>query len=88
MDDLLLQWIVASQDGNESTGASANASTARVQQLDPDNMASWALSLSADGPAREIAMQRIASSTHIDSHTFDIMRLWLDAFEQNQNPQK
>jgi hypothetical protein len=84
-DELLVQAAVA-QHGDADARAAA---LARLQRLDPDNAATWALSLpSADDAADPAPMlKRMAASRHHDDYLTGFVGIWEGAFARVPLPQ-
>ncbi len=78
-DNLLVQWIGATSTDPESGRSSVNTAIAQVQRLDPDNGASWALSLAVDPGTADLVLPQIAASTRFDEHGAEILALWMEA---------
>lgn len=72
----LVQWLAA---GSLQLKVDARADAiANLQRLEPDNAAAWALSLDAKVDDSD-ALRRAAGGSHFDSHTSELLRVWLDA---------
>lgn len=79
-DDVLVQRVAAlNAEGPARTGA-----IARLQQLDPANAATWALSLphAGDGADPLPTLRKMAASRHYDEYMAGYVGLWSTAFER------
>lgn len=77
-DDLLVQWIAAHHGDDDARAAAI----ARLQRLDPDNAASWAMSAPASGDKADPlpTLQRMAASRQYDEYTAGFIGIWNTAF--------
>jgi hypothetical protein len=85
-DDVLLQRIAAL----EGRGPTRAAALARLQQLEPDNAANWALSLpgSRDKPTDPLpTLDRMAAAVRFDDGTAGDAAVWSRAFARFLPPQ-
>lgn len=82
-DRSLVQWLAAAS-GRLKVAARADA-IGNLQRLEPDNAAAWALLLDSavDDSA---ALRRAAASVRFDSHTSELLRVWLDALAAHPLP--
>ena len=78
-DNLLVQWITATSTDLESGRAAVNTAIGHVQRLDPDNGASWALSLAVDRDTADLVLPQIAASKRFADHDVEISALWMEA---------
>ncbi len=84
-DDLLVQRIAAM----EAQGAARAAALARLQQLEPDNAANWALSLpgSTDETTDPLpTLTRMAASARFDEGTAAAAAVWSQVFARFPPP--
>lgn len=82
-DIVLVQWIAAGLRMDEPGSDAHNAAITRVQRLEPDNGAAWALSLATDVSDTDDLLATIASARSYDEHGGEILGLWLEAIEHH-----
>jgi hypothetical protein len=90
--NLKVQWMIAtSVDGRITEDTKAGA-IARMQVAESDNAAVWALSLPMKGNVSadiaDTTLQRMAASTHYDTHSMDAASVMLDAMSKRPLPEE
>jgi hypothetical protein len=82
-DNLLVQWMAAQFHADDSSSEWRKLAIARVQQLDPENGASWVFSLSDNSTDINESLARIAATLVYDDHSSEVLGLWLATAERN-----